>query len=287
LHIFAFCIEQTKKQELSKPEIILFYDNIGEKPIIRFDFGDDKALVNKIKTIDGMFWDQNKKFWYIPKANFNLNTVFNSIKPIAYLNYSGLRKTAAACKPKKEKIKAIKKSEVRLPEKYVNLLQQKRYSENTIGIYKSYFADFIRYFKEKKLDDISKEAINSYILHLIKQNNISASQQNQRINAIKFYYEKVLGRHREYYDIERPLKEKKLPDILSKEEISKLLKVTTNIKHKTIIALIYSCGLRRHIATNKDKHYHSNYFHLISFIGLPKFNALLSPLLKKEIGSDN
>jgi integrase/recombinase XerD len=235
---------------LRKPEIILFYDNIGERPIIRFDFNSDKALINKIKTIEGMLWNQNQKFWYIPKSNFELNTVFNLINPIAYLNYSGLRITTAVCKPKKEKIKAIPKSEVRLPEKFVNLLQQKRYSENTIGIYKSYFADFMRYFKEKKLEDISKEEINSYILNLIREKNISSSQQNQRINAIKFYYEKVLGKHREYYNIERPRKEKALPDVLSKQEIKIILKNAENLKHKTIIALIYSCGLRRNEIIN-------------------------------------
>jgi len=244
-YIFAFCIKHVINQDLRKPEIILFYDIIGDRPVIRFDFDSDKALINKVKTIEGMLWNQNQKFWYIPKSNFELNTVFNLINPIAYLNYSGLRKTTAVCKPKKEKIKAIPKSEVRLPEKFVNLLQQKRYSENTIGIYKSYFADFMRYFKEKKLEDISKEDINSYILHLIKNKNISSSQQNQRINAIKFYYEKVLGRKKEYYDIERPKSVSILPNVLSISEIKRMIDITKNIKHKCIISLLYSAGLRR------------------------------------------
>ncbi len=92
---------------------------------------------------------------------------------------------------------------------------------------------------------ITREEINAYILRLIKERNISASQQNQRINAIKFYYEKVLGRKSEYYDIGRPRKERKLPDVLSKEEIRQMIDATENIKHKFLIALIYSCGLRR------------------------------------------
>jgi integrase/recombinase XerD len=69
--------------------------------------------------------------------------------------------------------------------------------------------------------------------------------QNRESNGVKFYYEKVLQREKEYYQIDRPHKERKLPDVLSKEEIGKMLKTTKNLKHKTIIALIYSCGLRR------------------------------------------
>jgi site-specific recombinase XerD len=88
------------------------------------------------------------------------------------------------------------------------------------------------------------------LIRLIREKNISRSQQNQRINAIKFYYEKVLGREKEYYRIERPRSDQKLPDVLSKEEVGAMLKATTNLKHKCLIAMIYSCGLRRSEAIN-------------------------------------
>ena len=79
----------------------------------------------------------------------------------------------------------------------------------------------------------------------MRERQISVSQQNQRINAIKFYYEKVLGRDKQYYDIHRPKKEQKLPKVLGKEEIKKILNCTENIKHKAILSLLYSAGLRR------------------------------------------
>ena len=69
-------------------------------------------------------------------------------------------------------------------------------------------------------------------------------------NGVKFYYEKVLGKKTEYYQIDRPRKERKLPDVLSKEDIAAMLKATENKKHKSLIALIYSCGLRRNEAVN-------------------------------------
>ncbi len=81
---------------------------------------------------------------------------------------------------------------------YVNLLKQKRYSQNTRNIYYGYFKDFCIHFKNKDLSNITAAQINSYVLELINSKNISISQRNQRINAIKFYYEKVLVRKRRH-----------------------------------------------------------------------------------------
>ena len=128
---------------------------------------------------------------------------------------------------------------------YKNLLVQKRYSNNTIDIYCSYFEDFCKYFNKQDIGKITIGEINSYILTLMKSKNISTSQQNQRINAIKFYYEKVLGRKKQYYELHRPKKDHKLPQVLSKEEIKLIISKTTNIKHQMIISLLYSGGLRR------------------------------------------
>ncbi|PIE77455.1 MAG: integrase, partial [Candidatus Delongbacteria bacterium] len=130
-------------------------------------------------------------------------------------------------------------------EKYRNLLLQKRYSKNTIKVYCAYFSDFYQYFSNLNIDYVTIEDINKYILGLIKEKSISISQQNQRINAIKFYYEKVLNRGRQYYNLYRPKKEQKLPKVLSKAEIKKLIDCTINLKHKCIISLLYSSGLRK------------------------------------------
>ncbi|GAB6888907.1 hypothetical protein JCM13304A_24070 [Desulfothermus okinawensis JCM 13304] len=129
--------------------------------------------------------------------------------------------------------------------KYKDLLIQKRYSKNTQDIYCSYFKEFCMYFRNENIECVTTSQINSYILDLIKSKNISISQQNQRINAIKFYYEKILGREKQYYEIHRPKKEHKLPKVLSKQEVKKIFDVTKNLKHKCILMLIYSAGLRR------------------------------------------
>ena len=99
-----------------------------------------------------------------------------------------------------------------LLEEYRNLLTQRRYSEHTKKIYCNYFDDFCIYFKDQNPEQISTEQINSYLLSLVQNKNISASQQNQRINAIKFYYEKILGKEKQYFKLHRPIREHKLPD---------------------------------------------------------------------------
>ncbi len=110
-------------------------------------------------------------------------------------------------------------------EKYKSLLIQKRYSANTQRIYCHYFGDFINYFNGTNIENTTKEEINRYILILIKTHKISISQQNQRINAIKFYYEKVLNRKKQYYELHRPHKEHKLPKVLSKNEVKQIINI--------------------------------------------------------------
>jgi len=101
------------------------------------------------------------------------------------------------------------------------------------------------FHRNTQLERLTTEQINKYLLNLIQSRNISISQQNQRINAIKFFYEKVLGRNKQYYELHRPNKEHKLPKVLSKNEVKKILLSCGNIKHRCILMLMYSAGLRR------------------------------------------
>ena len=107
------------------------------------------------------------------------------------------------------------------------------------------FTDFINYYSKKDLLEISEEDIKKYLLYLVEKRKVSASYQNQVINAIKFYYEKVCGRKKlPYITIDRPFQDKILPTVLSEEEVMRILNSVTNIKHKAILLTIYSAGLR-------------------------------------------
>lgn len=124
-------------------------------------------------------------------------------------------------------------------------LKQMRYSDHTIRVYCTYFADYQTYFSRRDLKMIQPEEINAYLLYLIEKKQISSCQQNQRINAIKFYYEKVLGQERRCYKVSRAKREKTLPDVLSKEEIKAFLAVVAvDLRFYCMYSLLYSAGLR-------------------------------------------
>ncbi|NOU62224.1 tyrosine-type recombinase/integrase [Marinifilum caeruleilacunae] len=219
-----------------KPKILLSSDFHRNQKVVKITFDYNNRILGLLRKHFPAKWSQTKKCWWIIREKFDYKRFKEIFSPIAEIM------------PVENK--EPEKIETALPKGYLEKLEQKRYSPQTIKIYTHYFKDFLIYFDGKELADIGFDEINAYLHKLIKEQNISSSQQNQRINSIKFYYEKVLGRTKEYYKIERPHKEKTLPDVLSKEEIYKMIQLTQNIKHRCIIALIYSCGLRRSEAIN-------------------------------------
>jgi site-specific recombinase XerD len=127
---------------------------------------------------------------------------------------------------------------------YEQKLVLKSYSQHTIKSYKHAFIPFLSYFSNRSYPQITKAEIEAFVYHLIQKYKISDTRQNTLINAIKFYYEHVLSKPREYYDIQRPKKSHTLPNILTEQEVISLLKATDNLKHKAILTIIYSTGLR-------------------------------------------
>ena len=122
-----------------------------------------------------------------------------------------------------------------------NKLIQRNYSLSTQKTYLSFLKMYAKFCKSNNLDP--RKDVNPFILNLI-ENNYAISTQNQAINAIKFYWEHILNYEPQYIHIDRPMKERKLPNILSLSEVNTLLQVTKNLKHKMILTTIYACGLR-------------------------------------------
>ncbi len=120
-------------------------------------------------------------------------------------------------------------------------LRSRNYAISTQNTYYCYISQFLQYCKTHNLQP-ARDA-NPYIQYLIDQNQ-SISAQNQAINAIKFYWEQILGKERSIIEIDRPMKEHKLPTVLSQQEIQRLFSTISNRKHRLILATIYSCGLR-------------------------------------------
>ncbi len=127
---------------------------------------------------------------------------------------------------------------------YVALLKLKNYSPNTIRNYSNWFLAFLNHFPGRKPSSITKPEILDFLYAYRKTNKGSASVQNQLINAIKFFYEKLLQRPAEHYNLPRAQKSHQLPSVFSEEEIRRIIAACENLKHRSMICLAYAAGLR-------------------------------------------
>lgn len=209
---------------------------------LRLLFGFDKSLASAIQKIPYHAWDAKNKWWTIPFTERFLAEIK------ACCEENKLTFTYQEEEPKTDRMARIKPSDIpnyrTCPDEFKQKLRELRYSESTIKTYTNAMDEFINYFFSYEIDKIDERMIVSYLRYLVAERKVSSSYQNQAINAIKFYYERVLGGQRKFYFIERPLKEKALPVVLNQAEVTGIFKVTKNIKHKTMLMLTYSAGLR-------------------------------------------
>jgi integrase/recombinase XerD len=131
-----------------------------------------------------------------------------------------------------------------LPEGYSECLIRMRYSESTRVTYETQMRLFMNFIAPQPISSITRELVDQYMIYLVDKRRVSISTQNTAINAIKFYLERVNRGERTFYYTDRPVKDKLLPSILSEEEIQKLLGASQNVKHRCIMFLLYSAGLR-------------------------------------------
>jgi len=122
-------------------------------------------------------------------------------------------------------------------------MQIRNYSPRTIRTYLSSIARISIYYRVSP-DQLSGAQIKDYLQNRIDTGKFSPAAVNQLISALKILFVDVLGRKWEDFCIKRARREKRLPVVFSKEEIERLLDVTWNLKHKAILCLTYSAGLR-------------------------------------------
>lgn len=211
-----------------------------------------------IKQISGIYWQHQEGFWYMKctreafeqfklqtKHLFSLNT--NELK-----QYLEQRKAISLDQTKPIKrvtaLQLVKfplcPSNILAYEAMKNKLIVKGYSPNTIKNYLYEFQLLLRLLKERSINDLEKDHIQSYLLWLLKEQGCSETKVHTTVNAIKFYFEQVIDRQKVVYDLPRPKKPFKLPSILAAEEIIQLILSVKNLKHKTLLMTGYSSGLR-------------------------------------------
>jgi integrase/recombinase XerD len=229
--------EQSRK--VDKNQVLIIKTRSGRLKLI---FGYNPTLAKTIKSIPYYQYDLKNKWWTIPYSEQFLEEVKRKIGEL------GLNLVFEEEEKKTEVVAKVSPSDIpnykKCPEEYVHKLQERRYSPNTIRTYCALFEEFLNHFHKNQIIDLGEEDVMKFSLYLVNVRKVSSSFQNQAINAIKFYFEKVRGGERKYYHIDRPIKEKKLPEVCSEEEIINILKETLNLKHRAILMTIYSGGLR-------------------------------------------
>ncbi|MCD6476894.1 MAG: phage integrase N-terminal SAM-like domain-containing protein [Candidatus Aenigmarchaeota archaeon] len=135
---------------------------------------------------------------------------------------------------------------MRIKEAISREASRRRYSKRTIETYQFCVRKFFEYCK-KDPKKVSKKDIREFLEISLK--NKSGNTINVYLNSLKFYFEEILGKKMKL-NIKYSKVPEKLPEILSKEEIKKLLSSINNSKHKLMIKLLYSSGLRVSELTN-------------------------------------
>ena len=128
--------------------------------------------------------------------------------------------------------------------RFIREMEIRNYSARSIRSYVCMLANAARYY-HRSPDELSIEEIKKYLQYCTLDRGLSVSTINQTISAFKILFQDVLGKPWEKIKIKRPRKNRHLPDILSREEVAKMLRLTNNPKHKAIIAVLYSSGVRR------------------------------------------
>jgi len=122
-------------------------------------------------------------------------------------------------------------------------MQTRNYSKRSIEAY-VHMLNTLEEYHKTPADEISTSEVKDFLQHSIEEKNVSVSYINQVISAVKILQKDILGKEWESIRIKRPRRVKKLPVVLSKEEVKSMIETTRNLKHRAILAVIYSAGLR-------------------------------------------
>jgi site-specific recombinase XerD len=223
---------------------------INNEKQIGLKFYPDKTINVFMKTLPNIKWSKEFGIAYIKNSKQNLATIFKTFKGIAWVNCQHFfPKTKSKFNNTPVTVNDFRRRQpiegyIPCPEAFLQKLELKHYAINTAKTYIQLFEKFVNHYKIKDLNTIDENDIRIYMQTLV-QSGKSGSYINQMINSIKFYYEVVLEMPNRFYSIERPRKVESLPKVISLEEVQSIIEHTNNIKHKCIVSLLYSAGLRR------------------------------------------
>jgi hypothetical protein len=185
----------------------------------------DKELKYAIRKIKGIKWSGTHKLWYVPLNKEQYHNLKETLKDKAQLDSSLLKQYLEQRKSVQPLLKTGKINKARTEmllmhplngenlkafTQYQDLLRLKGYSPQTLKTYCDEFHLLLCLLGKGKVSEMTKERVQAYLLWLLHKRRYSATHLNTAINALKFYFEQVLGRGREFYDLPRPKRSMKL-----------------------------------------------------------------------------
>ncbi len=218
------------------------------KLFMKFEY--NIKTIELAKTLAGIKWSHTHKSWYLGYHADVMNLVqrtfvangiqlklVNTLDDVEHPKPIDIKKPAD--------VLPHLKSEAREKINHFKYwMRSRRYSESTIGTYTDSMQTFLRYFSDKPISEICNDDLIHFNNEYIIKNKFSASFQNQIVNAVKLFFRSIENKSLQPELIHRPKNPKLLPNVLSKEEVKRILNAHGNIKHKAMLSLIYSCGLR-------------------------------------------
>lgn len=197
---------------------------------IFFDY--DSEVITLLKNKTSAHWSNSKRAWYLPFTNENKNLLLKTLSKFHITNNIHDNQLD------------LTEEQKRFLNGYYLFLKGKRYSKSTVKTYTHFIALFVNHYKEKELSTLSNLEVRKFIEDVFLKRNYSISTQRQFISAVKLlcnYYPECNIKNLE---LTRPKKSKKLPVVLSQKEVISIIRVTKNLKHRAIITLLYSSGIR-------------------------------------------
>jgi len=225
----------------------------GEERIF-VEFESSKTINDAVKQVPGIRWSESNKRWHLPPEKNSIKELQQKVNLLAIIDTSVLKTQLEERKKRSLAVLSPVAQKIMLHELcadnqtaldiFIKTLQLKAYSHNTIKTYRTEFGVLLKLLRNHSVNDLREGHIKSYILFLLQKKKYSESQAHTAINAIKFYFEKVLNRPQIVVHIPRPKKPWQLPKVHAPEQVKKIIGATNNEKHKTMMMLAYASGLR-------------------------------------------
>ncbi|WP_159023957.1 tyrosine-type recombinase/integrase [Formosa sp. L2A11] len=229
---------------MALPEVIIStkYYKKAHRLLIEFKYND--VLKKRVKSLPNATWSFSLRRWHILYTIDALQLIHDTLKGHADINDSTVDFSLVNRTKHIKRVRNICETHRTILKAYRNYLRGKRYSESTVMSYLTLIADVIEFYDGKPLDQLNNRVIEAFVEQVMVPKKYAISTHRQLISTVKHFKAFYPACQISEPELLRPKKDRLLPTVLSQPQILDLIRCTENLKHRTIIALIYSCGLR-------------------------------------------